>query len=178
MNPVRIGLVGPIRSGKDTIASWLSENRGFQRFAVADRIKEEYFNQIGYSNELFEAEKSTPCGTKIREDLWKYSDSVKKTLGDKYFIKLVLDTAKNLNQNVIITDLRTELEIDEAIKAGFRIVLVMNQEKVNDEEDIDGSRVKWGQLLHRSIVCIKNLGTLKEFQKNIEQVYTKEFDNA
>jgi len=47
------GLVGAMRTGKDSVANFLIETRGFKQIAFADQIKEEF----GISKEDFEAAK-------------------------------------------------------------------------------------------------------------------------
>lgn len=100
------GLVGAMRTGKDSVANFLIETRGFTRMAFADQIKKEF----GISNADFEAAKIAGNIEELRKRLWAFSAEKKKN-DPLYFIKKVIDKARNHDGNVIITDIRTEEEL-------------------------------------------------------------------
>lgn len=100
------GLIGAVRSGKDSIANFLTETRGFKQMAFADQIKEEF----GISKEDFEAAKIAGNIEELREKLWEFS-AAKREKNPFYFIRKVIDKATSHEGSVIITDIRTEDEI-------------------------------------------------------------------
>ena len=101
------GLIGKPRSGKDEVARFLQENRGFTRMAFADKIK----GEMGISPEDFEKAKITGEIDKLRQDLWDFSASKKKD-DPLYFVKQVMQEAYDCSTSVIITDIRTMDEFD------------------------------------------------------------------
>jgi len=104
-------LVGAIRTGKDSVANFLIETRGFEQIAFADQIKEEF----GISNADFEAAKIAGNIEQLREELWAFS-AKKKEENPTYFIDKVIDRAMSSDKSVIITDIRTQDELDSFLK--------------------------------------------------------------
>jgi len=100
------GLVGAMRTGKDSVANFLIETRGFKQMAFADQIKEEF----GISKADFEAAKIAGNIEELREKLWAFSAEKKKN-DPEYFIKKVIDKAIDWEDPVIITDIRTPEEL-------------------------------------------------------------------
>lgn len=100
------GLVGAMRVGKDSVANFLTETRGFQQIAFADQIKEEF----GISAADFEAAKIAGNIEELREKLWKFSAQKKKE-DPEYFIKKVIEKSLNSEGSVVITDIRTPEEM-------------------------------------------------------------------
>jgi len=100
-------IIGKSRSGKDTVAKYLQETRGFASYAFADKIKAEF----GISKGDFEISKINGQAEQIRKDLWEFSDS--KTSKDSlYFVRKILDDINNSNLSAIITDIRTPEEFN------------------------------------------------------------------
>lgn len=110
------GLIGKIRVGKDSVANFLSETRNFKQLALADQIKEEF----GVSKEDFEAAKITGKIDELREKLWDFSAEKKKT-NPKYFINKVFDRVLESKKSVIITDIRTEEEMNAFFQLDFKL---------------------------------------------------------
>ncbi len=161
---ILLGLVGPSRSGKDTIGNWL-EFYNFKKRAVADRIKTEYFKKINYNYNLFEKDKLVDNGIKIRNKLWEYSDNVKLEKGENYFIDLIL---KDIKRNTVITDIRTTYELDKISKLNFQIILILDRD-FNYNDIIPESRIKWKDVLILKPIIIENFRTLKDFFIEIDK---------
>ena len=92
-----LGLIGAPGAGKDFLADFLVE-KGFKKFAFADRIKEEYYKIIGITEEAFKSCRETEEEKIIRAGLWKYSDEMKAKYGSLYFIKPEDNTLNNVNR--------------------------------------------------------------------------------
>lgn len=105
------GLIGPPRSGKDTVAYFLQETRDFAPMAFADRIKEEF----GLDKAAFEAAKIAGNIEELRQKLWDFS-AQKRATDPEYFIRLVMEAAVITQQSVVITDIRTEDEFNALFK--------------------------------------------------------------
>lgn len=110
------GLVGAMRTGKDSVANFLSETRGFKQMAFADQIKEEF----GVSKEDFEAAKIAGNIEELRSRLWAFSADKKKD-DPNYFIKKVVEKAEKSEQSIVITDIRTEEELSAFYNIDSRI---------------------------------------------------------
>ena len=100
------GLLGAPRAGKNQVAQYLKESRGFATFAFADSIKEEF----GISVENFEAAKITGKIEEIRQQLWEFS-AIKKAQDPLYFINKVMGEAILIENSAVVTDIRTEDEL-------------------------------------------------------------------
>jgi len=102
-------LLGIPRSGKDVVAQYLKETRGFEIFAFADQVKEEY----GISKEAFESAKlSGDPGDieNIRNDLWHFSEQI-RAKDPVHFINGVIDKIRISPNSAVVTDIRTKDEM-------------------------------------------------------------------
>jgi hypothetical protein len=136
------GLVGAIRTGKDSVANFLSETRGFVQIAFADQIKEEF----GISKEDFEAAKIAGNIEELRDKLWTFSADKKKE-DPNYFIKKVTEKTEQLEQSVIITDIRTEEELIAFYNIDSRINRVYwvrgdHTQEIDEKGFLAGSKLK------------------------------------
>lgn len=156
---ILIGLVGPANAGKDMVASHLAQHKDFKRFAFADRIKQEYFAEIGYTDARFKAARGTPEEEEMRRGLWNYSDRTRAQQGDLYFVRLVMDEVGAHAGNAVITDIRTADELSAVRKAGGIIVLVVRHDMItpDDEMRIPDSRLVFGDLGAEDLV-FRNAG--------------------
>lgn len=132
-----IGLIGKMRSGKDTVAAYLAEKYGYTRFAFGDELKR-------YAHELF----GEPApGTKPRElyqwfgqtmrerdpDVW-----VRKCLDYIAAFKRDIDSgAHTLCPNVVITDVRQPNEYHALISAGYMLIRVEAPESLRIHRAIE-----------------------------------------
>jgi len=127
---VKIGLIGEPEAGKDDVVSHvLITKYGFIRFAFADEIKRCYYSESGITEEYFKSCRGTPEENRIRKELWEFSDKVKEKKGNLYFINKVLDKA-NKYENSVITDIRTEDELDSIIATKPKIIIVSRNHKL------------------------------------------------
>lgn len=176
---IKLGLVGPMRAGKDMVADWLTENKGFKRFAIADRIKTAYFAFIGYSAEKFEQDKGALKGQEMRAGLWEYSDCIKAHYGERVFIDHMLEEAGGCGRNVVVTDVRTAQEMSAMTSFGARLVLVTRGEAYDSPDSlIAGSRLKIRQLPEDTIRFDNSFSTLEEAHGALEAFYNKEIRNV
>jgi len=139
------GLIGPPRSGKDTVANFLQETRNFAPMAFADRIKEEF----GVNKADFEAAKIAGNIEELRQKLWDFS-AQKKAKDPEYFIRLVMEQAASIEESVVITDIRTEDEFNALFQYSPANVITRVYaifQKSSPYED-DGKTVKGSKLTH------------------------------
>lgn len=121
---MKLGIIGAPRAGKDTIASYLVENKGFLRLAFADQIKNEYYKISGFTE--YDFKKRNEKEDEIRNGLWEYSKKAMEQNGQYYFIDQVLEKVKN---NTIITDVRTLNEVFECKKSKIKLFIIIRNVK-------------------------------------------------
>jgi hypothetical protein len=102
------GLIGQPRAGKDEVAKYLSDTRNFEILAFADQIKEEF----GVSKEEFEAAKIAGNIEALRKKLWDFSDKIKEE-DPLHFINNIINKTIGLSKSVVITDIRTQDELEK-----------------------------------------------------------------
>jgi dephospho-CoA kinase len=126
--PIRkLAICGRIRSGKDTAANYLEENYAYQKFAFADDMKRmlhELFRDIPESPKPRRAYQVfgegirqldlpgadhvwiNSCMRKVNAHIWWHSE------------------VDNRGANVLITDLRTQLEFDYLKANGYTVIRI------------------------------------------------------
>jgi len=122
--PIKLALVGKLRSGKSTAAQYLTLFYDFQQFAFADPLKR-------YLHEIFPHVPREPkpralyqaFGQKLREldlDVW-----VNLTMHkiDEYLRQHACD-CNPLKPRVVVTDCRQQNEYDRLRAAGFKFIRV------------------------------------------------------
>lgn len=115
-----IGLTGPARSGKDTVAEHLEESHGFERYALAGPIKEMLHAGLGLSyTEMHSGVKEDPL---LRLGIDKSPRQLMQTLGTEWGRKhvhpdiwLILaqlhwDQMRLFGRPMVISDVRFENE--------------------------------------------------------------------
>jgi hypothetical protein len=174
---IKLGLIGAPRSGKSLIGEFLSSSKGYKQFAFADQVKEEFFSLSKFSEKDFEWAKryNRDLEQEIRSSLWKYSDSRKKENGNLYFIEPIVKKIKEYGGDAVVTDIRTEEEIEELRKIGVKFVVIS---RLDEREDfITGTRISYK--LIENIVKFNNwFDKVEDLYKNFEIFFTEKFLNC
>ena len=84
--PQIIGLVGPIGSGKDTVADYLVNIHGFRRESFASSLKDAVGVVFGWSRELLEGRSKQSREWREQPDIW-WSDKLGKTITPRYILQ-------------------------------------------------------------------------------------------
>jgi len=175
------GLLGAPRSGKDQVAKFLEENRGFKRMAFGNKIKEEF----GVSKVEFEEAKITGKIDKLREDLWKFSASKKKD-DPLYFVRQVIQDAHDSKTSVVITDIRTQDEWDwffeaplnhEAFKRTFMVCRGSWSNQFVDDMLIESEfrrKFIWDYFGKEARVIFNMFDSLYELYRSLDQKFFNE----
>lgn len=122
---MKFGLIGAPGAGKDdVVAHVLQFQYGFTRFAFADLVKISYYRESGITDSYFKSCRGTAEEARIRKELWAYSDRVRKELGSTFFIDQVIDEMQH-HMDAVITDIRTEEELDAVSKTADAVILVV-----------------------------------------------------
>lgn len=139
------GLVGAPRAGKDSVAKFLEETREFKAVAFADRIKEEF----GITKEDFEAAKIAGNIEELRDRLWEFS-AQKKKVDPLYFINLVVNDTLASEHSTVITDIRTQEEL-EAVQSIGRVYWVSHVARGDEDESgmLCGSKLNFNNLMNQ-----------------------------
>lgn len=140
-----VGLVGKKRSGKDTFAKTLVEERGFTRFAFADPLRE----ALLHTNPLVPAAGSVVVSAatvhgcerladvvdrigwedakenrEVRRLLQEYGVAIREIEPD-FWVRTTLDQARRAQGNVVVTDVRFPNEVAGIRALGGTIVQIL-----------------------------------------------------
>jgi hypothetical protein len=121
-----IGVIGPIGSGKDTIAEYLIQNHGYTKLSFAARVKDVAAVAFGWPRDMLEGD--TQASRVWREEVdpfWQITprlalqkigtEMFRANICDDFWIRIVEQNVQQLKEQgvkgVVITDCRFENEI-------------------------------------------------------------------
>lgn len=110
-SPIRIGLSGKMRAGKDTLATYLKRYHGFKVVAFSDALKQVACTYYGMDTSSKDRQLLINLGHKMRE--------IDPTVWVNYALSRIPLTA-----NVIVTDVRYVNELMTLKAHGFKVVRV------------------------------------------------------
>ncbi|KKL08273.1 hypothetical protein LCGC14_2577500 [marine sediment metagenome] len=121
-----IGLVGWMRSGKDSVADWLIEHYGYRKLGFATALKAEVARGVGCRSEELNAE---PLKSQVRQVLQVWGTEFRRGQDPDYWVKMargqiLLRGADRHPHPLVFTDVRFQNEIDMLRDHGFLIVHV------------------------------------------------------
>ena len=122
--PLKIALVGKMRSGKDTVADILQKEYKFNRIAFGDKLKE-------LAHMIFP---HVPLDPKPRE-LYLFMNTMREFHEDVwvYHLANTYNSIKNNSHGIVITDVRQQNELDWCKKNGFTILKVVCDDTIRLE---------------------------------------------
>lgn len=168
---IRIGLIGAPGAGKDAVADFLVDKKKFKKLAFADQIKREYYAISCHTEEQFKASRGTLMESEIRNSLWCYSDDAKEKYGKYHFIQPVIDRISQSTDNIVVSDVRTDLEMYKMKEIGAQLIVVSRDyNKDFNGEKIPGTKLKV-ESIHSLRVFINNFETLEELHTELEKFY-------
>ena len=165
---MKIGLIGAPSAGKDTFADFLVKHKSFKKLASADQIKEEFYKKYNITEEYFKSIRGLPEEQIIRNGLWTYSDEMRNKYGKLHFITPVIQKI-GTSGNVVITDVRTEDELQQMCQIEAGLILVVRELKLDilNPSIFPGTRIKISKLI--------GIPTLWNYSDNIT-TSNREFD--
>lgn len=167
-----IGLIGAPGAGKDVIGDFFVSKKGFKRLAFADKIKEGFYKESGLTEERFKNLRGSCFEKAIREQLWEYSAKKCSEFGPLYFISNVLNEITP-KQSIVITDIRTELELKVLEEYGTDIVLILR----NFKEELNGEFLPGTKLKISKVISYKKFWNIfddvEETYKELEKFFIK-----
>ncbi len=126
-----IGLTGKARSGKDTVGLHLTMLHGFHRMAFADPLKEAMAATFGIGVGEFHCDDIKDAvhpvwGLTRRGMLQQGADALRGKFGQDLFVRRWLNSYLPLadQENVVVTDVRNDMEAEAIINLGGRIVRI------------------------------------------------------
>lgn len=163
---MNLGIIGAPGAGKDTLANYLVENKGYIRLAFADQIKKEYYAVSGYTEEQF---KSRDGEEKvIRDGLWSYSAEMKEKNGWDYFIKPVMNVIERAPHPVVITDIRTFSEWNAALSNTRTFMVLRNPKRELAGSVLLGTEIKLSSIMGTIPIFWNDCDNLEETYRNFE----------
>jgi hypothetical protein len=155
-----IGLIGKKRSGKDTFAATLVEERGFARFAFADPLKEAALS-LDPLIRLEQDETHLSTGgfvygerierlsaivgrvgwerakeiREVRRTLQNYGVAIRE-IDEGFWVRGTLDRALAHPGPVVVTDVRFPNEAEAILNAGGRIVRIVRPGLASDDSHV------------------------------------------
>lgn len=165
---IHLGIVGAPGVGKDTLATYLVENKGYRRLAFADQIKKEYYAISGFSELEFKERGKTEQD--IRNGLWEYSAKMKELHGPTYFVKPVIEELLKSERPVILTDVRTEWEMRYCSAKCVKLFIVIRDlQKELAGEKLLGTQLELKKLIGQYPIFWNYLDNLEETYRNFER---------
>jgi len=161
--PDIIGITGYARSGKDTIAEWLSTRYGYNRFSIADLPKRMVSEADGMPYPLPESEKE-----QWRQVLIDTSARLKEEKGQDYWIQqlipslevpAVISDVRYVNEAVVLSEFARKRGLTFSLWAAIRVT-----EPPNETEALSIPPT-----VERADVIIENTGSLEDLNRILEQ---------
>ncbi|MFE5159142.1 hypothetical protein ACFRNT_11520 [Streptomyces sp. NPDC056697] len=182
-----IGILGRARSGKDTAGRWLVENRGYNRVAFADPLREAalkldpwivHEGDYAYSDwkerlsetvadNGWERAKET---LEVRRLLQQLGHSI-RTLDEDFWLRQALKTADEASERTglpcVITDVRYPNEVAALRERGWHLVYI--DRPGVEQLDHPSERLTWPDADY----VIHNDSDLSHFLREVEWLWTK-----
>jgi len=126
-----VGITGRAGAGKDVVANWLVDNRGFTKIALADPMKEFCQKMFGWSrtqlwgsSELRNQPDPRWRGLTPRRALQQLGTEWGRAMHEDVWIRYALDRCYALNCQVVISDVRFQNETALIQQAGGVVIEV------------------------------------------------------
>ena len=176
MKKLKIGLIGKMRSGKDTIGEWLINEYDFKKYAFADGIGEIIDKYFPTAREQ----------GKPRKHYQYIGQSMRKLDADVWVNYLLKTVQKEDYHRIVITDVRQENEVKALKENGFTIIKIeavegvrlsrkLNSGDVFNLEDLSHETEQFSEVVEADITIVNN-GTIEELQREVLNIINKLLD--
>lgn len=187
-----IGVCGYAGTGKDTVASFLTNHKDFVKLSFASPLKDAVSSIFGWDRELLEG--VTEDSRKFREIKDEYWSAVlgkditprymlqyfgtevcRNTLHKNIWIESFKAKASKINANIVISDIRF---INEALNIKDMGGYILYIERVNISQQYSHASEVDIELIGQLYAdyTIHNFNSLEYFMDNIESWYDNEFN--
>ena len=181
-----IGLVGPIGSGKDTVADRLVTHHGYKRDSFAKSLKDAVSSMFNWDREMLEG--NTKISREWREEPDKFwSKKFNKTITPRWVLQyfgtevmrqgmydaIWVDSVigRYKGDKTVISDTRFQNEI-KTIKAHGGIVVLVKREEIPTREEMQKQGIhqsEWDWVGSDFDYTIDNTSSLEGLDANIDQ---------
>lgn len=173
MKKLKIGLIGKMRSGKDTVGEWLIDGYDFKKYAFADGIGEiidKYFPTA--------REQGKP------RYHYQYIGQAMRVLDANVWVNYLLKTIEKEDYHrIVITDVRQENEVRSLKENGFTLIKIVADDDVRvsrmissgdifSPEDLNHETEQFAEVVDADITIVNN-GTIEELQKEVLNIINK-----
>ena len=142
----KIALIGVAGSGKDYLTSHLINNYNFTKVAFADSLKELCSDIFPWLSKDYPAyEKENPLNITLEDgtlisatprDIWILLGQIPQ-IDKRFFIRKLEDKVNNLDNNIIISDCRTQDELDWCKQNNFITIYIAPKEVIYKSNEYD-----------------------------------------
>ena len=181
-----IGLVGPIGSGKDTVADRLVTHHGYKRDSFAKSLKDAVSSMFNWDRELLEGNTQDSRIWREKPDkFWSEkmgkeitprwvlqyfgTEVMRQGMYDAIWVDSVIGRYKG--ENTVISDTRFQNEIKN-IKAHGGIVVLVKREEIPTREEMQkqgAHQSEWDWIGSAFDYTIDNTSSLEGLNANIDQ---------
>ncbi|MCR8843105.1 dephospho-CoA kinase [Paenibacillus sp. SC116] len=171
-----LAITGGLRSGKDVVGKYLSENYGCTRFAFGDELKADFHRRYP----------EIPRDPKPRVGYQAHGQLVRKLLGEDVWVDICFKNIKHershrfLSFRPVITDLRQPNEYARCRAEGYVIIRVTAPEGVRINRAVESAdKFDYKDLAHETELYVNtfevdyeiiNDGTIEELHAKIDAI--------
>ncbi|WP_149093398.1 adenylate kinase [Paenibacillus terrae] len=148
-----IGLLGRLRSGKDEVARYLSDNYGYMQFAFGDELKADFHRRYP----------EIPRESKPRAGYQAHGQLMRALVDEDIWVRRCLVEVKrayyaHLDFRAVISDVRQPNEYDALKSAGYVLIRVEAPDAVRIDRAIkSGDVFNYADLVHGTETALDGL---------------------
>ncbi|MGP0579169.1 adenylate kinase [Paenibacillus peoriae] len=173
-----IGLLGRLRSGKDEVARYLSDNYGYMQFAFGDELKADFHRRYP----------EIPREAKPRAGYQAHGQLMRALVDEDIWVRKCLAEVKrayyaHLDFRAVISDVRQPNEEEALTSAGYVLIRVEAPDAVRIDRAIkSGDVFNYTDLVHDTETAldgyaadftVTNDGTLDKLHAQIDEILRK-----
>lgn len=174
-----VAICGLKRSGKDTIANYLSEKHNFKHVKIAGPLKQVCGILFGFTQKQMEEDEKDIIDTRLGitprvalqffgTEMMQYKiQEILPDIGRNFWIDLLLEKLNDEHANYVISDLRFLHEYN-AIRAKHNIFIIKVSKEDNQLNDVHCSEKEWKTIPED--VLIDNNSTILSLYKKIDSI--------
>lgn len=167
-----IGLIGRLRSGKDTVGDYLASKYGYTQFAFGDELKRDFHRRY----------REIPRDPKPRAGYQFHGQFMREHYGENVWIDACFDNIRcsDTDAPVVISDTRQENEFTTLQSAGYVLIRVEAPDGLRIERAVNsGDTFNYADLMHGTETALDgyaadftvvNDGSLAELYAQIDEI--------
>jgi len=158
-----IGIIGKAKSGKDTIAKYLTRKWGFKRVAFADKLKDVCKELYGLNDYQLRSQAGKESvfknGKTIRTILQETGDGLRSVYLNVW-VDYLCNAIKNESCPIVVSDVRRVNELQSLIELDAKIIRIKRKEHLglSGKEALHGSEIELDNIDERFITDTFEVG--------------------